>query len=63
METHFKNNSGIIYLNNCKKLLDEFLTELKKTKEKDIIKIGKRRLSLIRKLKKTNNMLNQITQL
>jgi hypothetical protein len=54
---------GIVYLNNCKDLLDQFLMEVKDTKEKDKLLIKKRRLSLIRKLKKTNNILHKLTQL
>lgn len=54
---------GIVHINNCKELLDDFLIEIKRTKEKDINKIRRRRISLLRKLKKTNNVLFKLTQL
>lgn len=54
---------GIVHINNCQKLLDQFLIDINKTKEKDMKKIKNRRLSLVRKLKKTNNVLFKLTQL
>ena len=71
MDTHLKNNFGILNLKSAKKLL----RSLDKQIVKDKLVIIKRRPSLIRslkktndvslmkKLRKTNNVLNKITQL